>query len=225
MINSDSPKYLNNSLSKTAPELFLNHEDDAAIEIKLKELIQYAKKMGASDAKVISTTDIVIEENLADMCKEPQCSNYGLSKNCPPHVSGPSGFRKKLKNFNQAIVFKIDVPSEILFSSERRELFQLLHEIAAGIEQYAVKMGFKHSQAYAGDSCKALFCYEHLECRVLSKKGKCRNPQYARPSMSGFGINVSKLMKTAGWTLEKPGYNTESTTIKMESVCGLVLIY
>ena len=193
--------------------------------IKLEELIKYAKKMGATEAKVISTIDIVVEDNLADMCREPQCSNYGLSKNCPPHVSGPSGFRKKLKNFNKAIVFKIDVPSEILFSSERRELFQLLHEISAGTEQYAVKMGFKNSEAYAGDSCKALFCYDHLECRVLSKKGKCRNPQYARPSMSGFGINVSKLMETAGWTLNKAAYDTDSATIKIESVCGLVLIY
>jgi hypothetical protein len=76
------------------------------------------------------------------------------------------------------------VPSEILYSGENRELFQLLHEIAAGIENSAVKMGFSDAQAYAGGSCKRIFCHDHPECRVISEKGSCRNPDYARPSMS-----------------------------------------
>jgi predicted metal-binding protein len=191
---------------------------------KLKKLMQYAKNTGATEAEVISTINIVVEEKLANMCLEPRCENYGFSKNCPPYVSGPSRFKKQLENFNQAIVFKIDVPSEILFSSERRELFQLLHEIAAGIEQYAVKMGFKNSKAYAGGSCKKIFCYDHPECLALSEKGKCRNPKYARPSMSGFGINVLKLMETAGLTMNMATPDTDSNEIKMGSVCGLVLI-
>ncbi|MCD6272929.1 MAG: DUF2284 domain-containing protein [Deltaproteobacteria bacterium] len=191
---------------------------------KLKKLMQYAKKIGSTEAEIISTINIVVEEKLANMCLEPRCENYGLSKNCPPHVSGPSQFKKQLENFNQAIVFKIDVPSEILFYSERRELFQLLHEIAAGIEQYAVKMGFKSSKAYAGGSCKKIFCYDHPECLALSEKGKCRNPKYARPSMSGFGINVLKLMETAGLTMNMATPDTDSNEIKMGSVCGLVLI-
>jgi len=93
--------------------------------IKLKALIEYANNSGVTAAAIISTADIVVEENLAAMCREPRCENYGLSKSCPPHVSGPSGFRKQLKNFTQAFVFKIDVPSEILLSNERREIFQL----------------------------------------------------------------------------------------------------
>jgi predicted metal-binding protein len=100
---------------------------------KLRSLIQDAQKSGASEAGIISTRDIVVDNNLAGMCREPRCENYGLSKSCPPHVSGPFAFKKQLEKFNQAIFFKIDVPSEILYSSERREVFQLLHEIAAGI--------------------------------------------------------------------------------------------
>ena len=191
---------------------------------KLKALIQYAHKSGATGTAIISTADIVVEENLAAMCREPQCENYGLSKSCPPHVSGPSGFREQLKNFTRALVFKIDVPSEILLSNERREIFQLLHEIAAGIEQSALKMGFQNPQAYSGGSCKKIFCRDHAECAVLSGKGECRNPQYARPSMSGFGINVSRLMKTAGWTMSIAAQDNDSSSIKMGNVCGLVLL-
>jgi predicted metal-binding protein len=65
---------------------------------------------------------------------------------------------------------------------------------------------------------------KHLECLSLSEKGKCRNPQYARPSMSGFGINVAKLIAAAGWTMSGVTHATDSTTTKMANVYGLVLI-
>jgi predicted metal-binding protein len=60
---------------------------------------------------------------------------------------------------------------------------------------------------------------------IESDKGKCRNPQYARPSMSGFGINVPKLFEAAGWTMSAVTHDTEATTSKMAHVCGLVLVY
>ena len=192
---------------------------------KLRALIQYAQKSGASEAEIILIKDIIVVDNLADMCREPKCENYGLSKSCPPHVSGPSAFRKQLEKFSQAIFFKIDVPSQILYCSERHEVFQLLHEIAAGIEKSALKMGFAGAQAYAGGSCKKIFCHDHAECLALSEEGKCRNPQYARPSMSGFGINVAKLFETSGWTMNWITHDTDSTATQMANVCGLVLIY
>jgi predicted metal-binding protein len=106
---------------------------------KLKALIQDAQQSGASEAKIISARDIVVDHHLADMCREPRCENYGLSKSCPPQVSGPFVFKQVLEKFNQAIFFKIDVPSEVLYSGERREVFQLLHEIASGVETSADK--------------------------------------------------------------------------------------
>ena len=191
---------------------------------KLKALIQDAQQSGASEAKIISARDIVVDHHLADMCREPRCENYGLSKSCPPHVSGPTVFKQALEKFSQAVFFKIDVPSEILYSGERREVFQLLHEIASGIETSAVKMGFVDARAYAGGSCKKIFCHDHGECLALSEKGKCRNPQHARPSMSGFGVNVAKLFKTAGWKMNWTAHDTDSTETPMANVCGLVLI-
>jgi predicted metal-binding protein len=191
---------------------------------KLKALIQDAQQFGASEAKIISARDIVVDHHLAEMCREPRCENYGLSKSCPPHVSGPFVFKQVLEKFNQAIFFKIDVPSEVLYSGERREVFQLLHEIASGIETSAVKMGFVDAQAYAGGSCKKIFCHNHGECLALSEKGKCRNPQHARPSMSGFGVDVAKLFKTAEWKMNWTAHDTDSTETPMANVCGLVLI-
>ena len=190
----------------------------------LKELIQLAYRSGASGAEAICTSKILIEDDLANLCREPRCEGYGLSTSCPPYVSGPSGFRKLLKSYKHAIVVKIDVPLEILLSNERGDIMKLLHEMVAGIEQAAVKKGYSGSKAFAGGSCKNIFCHDHVSCRVLAEGGECRNPRHARPSMSGFGINVSKLMQTAGWTMNR--YNSEagSDTASTAPICGLILI-
>jgi len=190
----------------------------------LNRLAQGACQLGASDAGTIFTTEISVEEDLANLCREPGCENYGLSASCPPYVAGPDGFRKLLNTFKYAVVFKIDVPSEILFSDERRDIFRLLHEIAASIEQSAIEIGCHDSKAYAGGSCKQIFCRDHPDCRVLAENGECRNPLFARPSMSGFGINVLKLKKAAGWMSNKTPRDANPDTVSMETVCGLVLI-
>jgi len=201
---------INNSLDKT--------------NWRLKELTQLAYQLGASGATDISTSDISVEDDLANLCREPKCENYGLSTSCPPHVSGPSGFRGLLKKFKHAIVIKIDVPLEILLSSDRRDIMRLLHEIAADIEQAAVKTGCPSSKAFAGGSCKKIFCHDYEGCRVLTEGGECRNPRHARSSMSGFGINVSKLMQAAGWTMNRYTNEADSDTASTAPICGLILI-
>ena len=208
---------------KTAKAMKKNpHEKN--VKAALEKLMQLAYHLGANDAKAISTTEISVEDSLASLCREPGCENYGLSASCPPYVAGPDGFRKLLKVFDHAVVFKIDVPSEILLSDERRDIFRLLHEIASNIERAAIEMEFKNSNAYAGGSCKQIFCPDHSECRVLAENRECRNPLLARPSMSGFGINVLKLKKAAGWISSKTPRDIDSDTVSMETVCGLVLI-
>jgi predicted metal-binding protein len=193
-------------------------------DARLRQLIQEAQKSGATELAVIPTRLIVVDDELADRCREPRCENYGLSRSCPPHVSGPQAFRRKLEEFTQAIFLRIDVPSDVLYSSEGRQVFQLLHEIVAGIERSAVAMGYAGAQAYAGGSCKKTFCHDHPGCLALSENGGCRNPAHARPSMSGFGVNVAKLYEAAGWTMGTTTRDSASTGDRTASVCGLVLV-
>ncbi len=192
--------------------------------IKPKDIVQKAFEFGATEAAIIPAKKIIVDYNLAARCQEPRCENYGLSKSCPPYVSGPEAFKTLLGKFQEALFFKIDVPSEILYSGDRREVFQLLHQIASGIEKEAIKMGYAKAQGYAGGSCKEIFCHNHSECLVISKKGKCRNPQYARPSMSGFGIDVSKLFEAAGWNRSATSHGTDAKKTNMTYVCALVLL-
>jgi predicted metal-binding protein len=91
------------------------------------------------------------------------------------------------------------------------------------VEQAAGEMGHSNSKAFAGGSCKDLFCHDFPACRVLSEGGECRFPQHARPSMSGFGINVLELMKVCGWPANIVR-KAESGTDSMSWIAGLVLV-
>jgi predicted metal-binding protein len=197
---------------------------ESTSSMDLQELLKVASLAGATEAAIIAAKDIVVEDELAERCWQPRCENYGLSGSCPPLVAGPVAFRKELKTYNQALFFRVDVPVEVLFSSDNRELFQLLHEIAAGIEQAAIRLGYIRAKAFAGDSCKRIFCHDQPECQALSVLGKCRTPQKARPSMSGFGINVAKLLKSVGWGSGEEKFSTLGGPTKTSYVCGLVLI-
>lgn len=187
-------------------------------------LVRRALRLGATDAGAISPADIAVDNKLADLCNaDPGCEHYGLAPGCPPHVSGPAGFRQWIKKSAAAIVVRIDVPTAALFSDQRREIMQLLHETVAGVESKAVEIGFVGSQAFAGGSCKQIFCHDQPDCPVLSGQGKCRHPQSARPSMSGFGIDVARLMQSAGWSVEKAAPENAADAQSMSWVAGLVL--
>jgi predicted metal-binding protein len=183
-------------------QLSLPNEDAREPERRFDQvagcLIAKAVQLGASGAAVIAVDRIVIEDSLASLCREPRCDNFGLSASCPPHVQGPAKFREWMQASTGAVFFKIEVPSSSLFSDDRREIMGLLHDIAAQIEQHAIEIGYANSKAFAGGSCKMIFCRELPNCAVLANE-KCRNPAIARPSMSGFGVNVGKLIEASGW--------------------------
>lgn len=187
-----------------------------------EELEQLAMSLGATNVAIRSTTDIKVDEKLVSFCKEPRCPNYGLSPSCPPHVSGPDGFRALLKDRANVLVMRIVVPSSVLFSDERREIMAFLHELVAKVERGAIKNGFAKSKAFAGGSCKDLFCFDEVDCNILSGRGDCRNPDRARHSMSGYGVNVSELIKTCGW---KSNIKTKDPgDDPMSWVAGIVLL-
>ena len=180
---------------------------------------------GASDARLISSNVISVREELAGYCLEPhRCPNYGLAPSCPPHVSGPVGFRELQKDRPHAIAVKIDVPTKVLMSEERRDIYRRLHEVIAGVEHEAVKLGYMDSKAFGGGSCKTIFCYEHEKCNQLFGTGECLYPKSARPSMSGFGVDVATLMKTCGWPAEFVTHGVGKNTNEMSWIAGLILI-
>jgi predicted metal-binding protein len=183
-------------------------------------LVDLAIKAGATGAGIIDCRDIVVDDDLAQFCHHPGCENFGLSANCPPHTAGPAGFRKLLADYRFALFFKIEVPAQALLSDKKGEVFRTLQKLAAAVEQSAIDLGCTKAKSFAGGSCKTIFCERHPRCRVLDGL-KCRHPDEARPSMSGFGIDVARLMALCGWQLVWPDAAGSTRT---GTVCALVLV-
>ena len=191
----------------------------------VKRLIETATQLGASEARGMFSKDIRAVNDFAVLCERPhKCPNFGRSLSCPPHVAGPEGFKQLQALSEYAVVIKIELPVEVLLSDQRWEVSQLLHEIVAAVEQEAIQMGYPDSRAFAGGSCKQIFCREHEVCRVISEQGDCRHPESARPSMSGFGIDVVNMMKSAGCRINNSKDTDSTKKDGMSWIAGLVLL-
>ena len=187
-------------------------------------LVDRAVTLGAHAAGILAANDLRIEDRFATMCADPPCPGYGQSMNCPPHGMGPSAFRKNLGTYDHVLGFKFDVPTDVLLSSQRDEVFRLLHETAAALEREALKAGCRSAFGMAGGSCKALFCADESQCRVLGEGGPCRHPESARPSMSGLGVHVQDLCGRLGWPMEAVTRDTDAHRVPMGLVVGAVLL-
>ncbi|MDZ7665507.1 MAG: DUF2284 domain-containing protein [Desulfotignum sp.] len=191
---------------------------------ELTDLKQEAIRLGATDSAVIFSGDIRTDDDLAALCNgEYTCPSYGLAASCPPHVEGPEQFRKWQEKSRYSITVKIELPASVMFSDGRKEVMRLLHQVVAGVEKKAIEFGFNQSRGFAGGSCKQLFCEENNTCSVLSDKLLCRHMTEARPSMSGFGIDVIQLMNTSGWPVVKTKQNKGGPE-DLSWVAGLVLV-
>ncbi len=192
--------------------------------VKIKTILHFAENSGATMAARIDPAAIKVEDKLAEYCQSPKCPHYGLSMSCPPHVAGPAKMRRLLESSSHAIVLRLEIDSESLNGEQRPEVFRLLQEISAAVEREAVRQGFQGAQAFAGGSCKMSFCADDEECRVLAGRGPCRYPDSARPSMSGYGINVGALMRAAGWSTDLFKHEEEEGDNPLAWVAGLVLL-
>lgn len=165
----------------------------------MENLLAFALETGFSQAAGIAPAEIQVENHLAANCREPRCPNYGMSASCPPHVGGPASMRRYIDTSSHALVLRLEVDSASLLGEERPQAFRLLHELTATVENEGRRLGFSFALGFAGGSCKNCFCHDEKDCAQISSD-TCRHPSMARQSMSGFGVNVGALMKTAGFT-------------------------
>jgi len=120
------------------------------------------------------------------------------------------------------MVISLEIQTCSLQGEDRPQVMRLLHEIVAEIEKKAIQLGFTSSAGFAGGSCKPSFCHDKPNCRVVAKEGECRYPEHARPSMSGYGVNVGKLMESVGWP--NTIFTPEDDQEQLSWVAGLILL-
>ena len=187
----------------------------------LRLIMEKALELGAAASCVVNPRDITINPEFVEFCKPPQCDAYGAGGNCPPNVMSTEDFDALLSGYTCGVAFKVEAPMAMLLEEEHRfEVIKVLQETTARLERFAVGIGFDKARGFAGGSCRRAFCREEEYCEVIEGTGACRNPDMARPSLSGVGVNFRELNRKLEWEDRSVGADGEPVGFMI----GLVLL-
>ena len=195
----------------------------------LKRYRQLAVELGATDAKVISTDQVVIDERVLAKCTYPRCSGYGTNANCPPHAMSPELVKELIGNFRYGIFAKLDVPPGDIAGKEARRknlaapYRKKLAEIIAKIESQAFYDGYYLAVAFGNGACKALFCRD-TECVALIPGKACPHRLKARSPMEAVGMDVFAMASRAGWDVYPIGSATDPSELPSGLRAAVVFI-
>ena len=193
----------------------------------LKKYQEKALQLGAREAKIIKTEEIPVEEAVVVKCRMPRCFGYGVSAHCPPHAPKPSEMKEYLKEFEWAIFFIRNVPTELLLrdrsDKERRDAFRSIYNIVSEIESMAFYDGHYLAFGLGAGGCRRTFCDPHESCQALEGEG-CRFPVLARPSMEAVGINVYRMVASAGWDIFPIGKSLKANDVPKATLAGIIII-
>ncbi len=158
----------------------------------MKQLINEANQLGATKAKIIPVSSIVIDERVRLKCLVPLCDKYNQNLMCPPNLPSVEEFRKSLKKYSKALFVQLAFRKKGKISKiEMRRYGLRLHKIIHQLERKALFLGFPLAAGLIGGSCK-------LCRRCAGPAGPCRHPLMARPSIEGMGIDVIQTAKKIG---------------------------
>lgn len=176
-------------------------------------LIKEARRLGATEAKAIPTTDVFVDERVRFKCMVPLCENYSRHLMCPPGLMTLDEFRRTLRAYRTAILVQLESDVDSQDKSDRRldgkmakqlqqktganVMERRLHALIGDLEALAFKNGFFMAAGLIGSEC--LLCEE---CVGQSSRHACRHPFRARPSMQALGIDVIRTSRKAGMPVQ-----------------------
>jgi len=152
---------------------------------ELNKFIELSKTLGATDAKLIKSSDIIVRDWVRIKCQYG-CGGYGNCLTCPPYSPKPEETRKILNNYTWAILLKF-IPKPIDFD------WKTIHEITAKLEREIFFQGYYSAFGFACGPCPY--------CETCNLK-ECVHPNKARPSMEASGIDVYATVRTAGYEIK-----------------------
>jgi len=201
---------------------------DAQLKADLESYGDKALELGASRAKVIDVAEIPVDERVALKCRIPVCFGYGSCINCPPNTLVPAELKALLVKYKWAIFFVKDVPPAIIVRDkstikERVAVYQAVYHIVSEIESMAFYDGHYLAFGLAAGSCRHTFCGLEEDCQVM-KGGKCRFSLRARPSMEAVGIDVYRMICSAGWDVYPIGCNASAEDVPRATLAGIVIV-
>lgn len=194
----------------------------------LEKYKEKALEWGASKAAVIKAEDIVVDERIPLKCQIPRCFGYGTSAHCPPNTLKPRKLKEILASYHWAVLFIKDVPPEVITRTkstikERIEAYQNIYKIVSDVESMAFYDGHYLAFGFAAGSCRHTFCSRQETCQAMEGK-RCRFSILSRPSMEAVGIDVYKMVASAGWDIYPIGSNAKPEIIPKGTLAGIVIV-
>ena len=164
----------------------------------IENLKKEAIKLGATTAKLIPSSSILIDERVRLKCLVPLCDQYNQNLMCPPHLPSVEEFRKSLRRYSKALFVQLLFEKEKQISKQEAQRYGIrLHKIIHELERKAFSSGYPLAIGLIGGSCK-------LCPKCIGSPNPCRHPLMARPSMEGMGINVFRTAKKIGLPFDFP---------------------
>ena len=192
-----------------------------------ENLVEAAKLRGTSNAVIVGTRSIVVQERVRMLCRFG-CDDYARRLSCPPFAPTPTEFRRALRDYSSALLVTFLCPATISPEKSRCLLSLTLggedgdvqafwkdwyawktkaYESLLELEQLAFGLGLPFALAFGFGSCP--LC---KKCELELKD--CRFPTRRRCSLEAVGVNVVATCKAAGISLEFP-VNGSPTVVAM----------
>ena len=202
--------------------------DEVQIAGDLRKYQEMAIELGATRAKIVRADEIPVDERVTMKCQIPLCFGYGVGANCPPNTMKPAELRALLEKYRWAVFFVKEIPSEVVVRDkatikERVAAYQDVYKIVNGVESAAFYDGHYLAFGLGAGSCRHTFCGLQEDCAVL-KGTKCRFSLRSRPSMEAVGIDVFRMLLSAGWSVYPIGSDAKPDEIPCGVLAGIVIV-
>ena len=163
----------------------------------LDQFCRLAERLGAKEARVISTKNVFTAAWVRQKCQFG-CDGYGCCLTCPPYSPLPEETRKILDDYHTAILIHCeDGPADV-------------REIIVQLEREIFLSGYYKAFGFGSGPCNI--------CRDCNLE-RCRHREKARPAMEAAGIDVFRTARKAGFPI-KVVNSSESRS----NYYGLVLV-
>jgi predicted metal-binding protein len=147
---------------------------------KYEALEKTALELGAAEAKIMDTKDVVFDARSHLKCRFG-CNRWGKYWTCPPNLSiSQETFMEGFKKYHKAIIIKTADPKKG-------------QDVALGIEKEAM---LRHGCGFA---FALALC---VQCDECSYPDPCRFPHLARPSMDTYGMDIGMTLEPLGFKVE-----------------------
>jgi predicted metal-binding protein len=150
------------------------------MEDKYQTLVDRSIELGAREAKLIDTDQIVFDPRSHLKCRFG-CNRWGRFWTCPPHLElSQEMFMHAFQQYRKAIIIKTTDP-------------KAGQEIAVAVEKEAMlSHGCQFSFAMA-------LC---VQCEECAYPKPCLYPHLARPTMDAYGVDIGKTLEPLGFKVE-----------------------